>query len=258
MSSAHFLLGGLPRAVLAAAALASCAGAVARAQDQDAIPGCAGKKLESRVVAIRYKPVGEAALLVEQLLGPCGAYRIPKALKVITITDEAQHLERARQALVSWDVPPRTVEVSVSLILATRDAPPREGIAGEIREVSEQLAQLTRFTRFERLGTATVRALEGGQAEAEIGGHYRVVFHVQAVDAERGIVRIEPFELYQQPDPAEAGAARPAPRRVLGMAVNLPEGRTNLVGAPARGNERALFLALTAWTEGAGTRGAGE
>lgn len=242
--------------VLLLGALLAAVPGRALAQEPE-VPGCEGRRLESRVVTIRFKPVSEAALLVEQLLSPCGAYRLPKSLKVITVTDEPAPLRRVVQAISEWDVPPRPVEVSISLILATRDPAPKPGIAGELRDVSEQLAQLTRFTRFERIGTATVRALEGGSAEAEIGERYRVVFRIEAVDADRGIVRVEPFELYQRPAPNEAGASAGAPRRLLGMTVNLPEGRMNLVGAPARGNERALFLALTAWTsEGGATAGA--
>lgn len=239
------------RLVFAAAALAALAlPAPVRAQEGDVPAGCAGKTLASRVVTVRFKPLPEAAMLVEQLLGPCGAYRVPKALRVITVTDEPQQLERVAQALASWDVPPRPVEISVSLILATREpAPGKNQIMKELRDVSEQLAQLTRFTHYERLGTATVRAVEGGGAEAEIGERYTVSFKVGAVDPDHNIVRLEPFELYQRPDPSETGASEQRPRRLLAMLqVNLPEGTQNLVGAPARGNERALFLALTAWT----------
>lgn len=236
-----------PWLLLALVAAAVLAPPAARAQD-DVPPGCAGKTLRSRVFQVRFKPVPEAVLLIEQMLGPCGAYRVPKALRVVTVTDEARPIEQIAQALASWDVPPRPVEVTVSLILATRTPGPRSPLADEIRGVSQSLAQLTRFTHFERLGTATVRVLEGSLAEAEVGERYHVAFRVGAIDAEHGVVRLEPFELFQRPAPSETGSGTLQPRRLLEMTVNLPEGRMNLVGASGRGNERALFLALTAWT----------
>lgn len=211
--------------------------------------GCEGKKLEVKVFPIRYKPISEAVLLVDQLLGLCGSYKVPKALRVVSVQDEPAQLEKIAQALASWDTPPRQVELTVSLILATRTAPPSKNLAGEIGQVSESLAQLTRFTSFERLGTVTLRAHEGGTAEGEIGEKYVVSFRVEGVDPERGIVRLGPVELFQRKDGREAGAADSSPRRLISMTVNLPEGRMNLVGAPGRGNDKALFLALTAWPE---------
>lgn len=213
---------------------------------------CAGKALESKVLPVRFKPVTEAALLVEQFLGPCGEYKVSKALKVVTVTEEPAVVAQVAQAIASWDVPPRPVEVSVALIRASREAAPAQGPVGDLPGVAESLARHTRYTHFERIGSATIRAVEGGAAEAEIGGDFVVSFRVEAIDPERGIIRLEPCELFQRPSPREAGAARSAPRRLLGLTVNLVEGSRNLVGATGQTEDRALFLALTAWSQPGG------
>jgi hypothetical protein len=223
------------------------------AADEDAVDrilrACEDKELVTKVIEVRFKPLGEAALLVDQLLGPCGSYSVPKTLRLITVEDEPQIVERVGQALASWDVPPRSAEVTISLILALREPSEGLGIRDEIRDVSETLSQLTRYTSFERLGSATVKVIDGAAAEADLGDRYRVSFRVGGIDAERGIVHLEPFDLLQLPAPNETGARLPQARRLLGTALNLPQGRLHLIGAPARDRDRAIFLALEVWAD---------
>ena len=210
---------------------------------------CEGKRLETRVLEIKFKPLAEAAALVDQLLGPCGSYRVPKALGVVAVEDERANLERVSEALAGWDVPPPVVEVSVSLVLATRDAPPAGGIAEELRDVSETLSRVTRWTNYERIGSATLRIAEGSRAEADLGDRYRVAFRVGSVDPDRGIVHLEPFDLLRMPHPNEAASGLRSPRLLLAnSALNVFEGRPNFVGAPSRTRDRAIFLALEVWT----------
>ncbi len=210
--------------------------------------GCPGTAVERRVFPVRFHSMAEAALLLDQLVGPCGAYRVSKPLRVVTVDDTPENLERIRQALASWDVPPRSVEITVSLVLATMDPPAGGGVLEEIRGVSRTLAEVMRWSHFERLGSVTVRVAEGGRAEALLGDDWQVVFRVAAVDPDQGVIRLEPFELFRLPASREAAAGLAAPRRVLGWTLNLPEGRMNLVGAPSRGRDRALFVAIEAWT----------
>jgi len=210
--------------------------------------GCPGTAVERRVFPVRFHSMAEAALLLDQLVGPCGAYRVSKPPRAVTVDDTPDNLERIRQALASWDVPPRSVEITVSLVLATMDPPAGEGVLEEIRGVSRTLSEVMRWSHFERLGSVTLRVSEGGRAEALLGDDWQVVFRVAAVDPDQGTIRLEPFELFRLPVPREAASGLAAPRRVLGWTLNLPEGRMNLVGAPSRGRDRALFVAIEAWT----------
>jgi hypothetical protein len=165
------------------------------------------------------------------------------------VEDERANLDRVSEALASWDVPPPVVEVSVSLVLATRDAPPAGGIAEELRDVSETLSRVTRWTNYERIGSATLRIAEGSRAEADLGDRYRVAFRVGGVDPDRGIVHLEPFDLLRMPHPNEAASGLRSPRLLLAnSALNVFEGRPNFVGAPSRTRDRAIFLALEVWT----------
>ncbi len=222
--------------------------AVAAPPPGDGGEGCPGTTIERRVFPVRFRSMAETALLLDQLVGPCGAYRVSKPLRVVTVDDTPGNLERIRQALASWDVPPRSVEITVSLVLATMDPPSGEGILEEIRGVSRTLAEVMRWSHFERLGSVSLRVSEGGRAEALLGDEWQVVFRVAAVDPDQGVIRLKPFELFRLPSSREAASGLAAPRRVLGWTLNLPEGRMNLVGAPSRGRDRALFVAIEAWT----------
>lgn len=207
---------------------------------------CEGKAIEARVIAVRYKPLSEASAVVEELLSPCGAVRVPKSSRLLTVEDEPERLDRIARALAAWDTPPRAVDLSISLILATRDPAPAEGIARELRGVTESLSQLTRYTSFQLISSTTLRAIEGKGAEARLGDRYRVALTVSSVDSERGIVAIEPFDLLEEVTPSEAGSAGGPPRRLLRLELALTEGREEVVGAPGRRQDRAIFVALKA------------
>ncbi len=239
---------GIPLALAALLASSAEEGSVA--------PSCEGKEIQARVIAIRYKPLGEASAVVEELLSPCGAVRVPKSSRLLTVEDEPERLDRIARALAAWDTPPQAIDLSISLILATRDPAPTEGIARELRGVTESLAQLTRYTSFRLISSTTLRAIEGKGAEARLGDRYRVALQVSSVDRERGIVAIEPFDLLEEAAPDETGAAGGPPRRLLRLELALTEGREEVVGAPGRRQDRAIFVALKA--VGVGDEGSGE
>lgn len=218
--------------------------AVAPAEAQDP---CAENQTHSRVIEVRYKPLSQAAQLVDEMLGPCGAYKVSKALGAVIVEDDSPRLERIAEAVSAWDVPPRAVDVTVTLMMASRDLPPVSGIAEELKDISRTISDMTRWTRFNPLGTVNVRVREGGEAQVEIADRYRVVMKIKGVDAKRRAVRIEPFELDRLPVPASSTGSSlvPPPRKLWGGELDLTEGPQHLVGATARGRRRAIFLVFT-------------
>ncbi len=184
--------------------------------------------------------------MVDPLLGPCGAYQVPKTLPVLAVTDERERVAAIAGALAAWDVPRRPVRVTIRLILATQDGVPPDA-PPEVGEVSRSLARVTRFTHFVRLGAGTSSAEPGTRMEVALGSRHLVRFRVASMDVAHGVVRLAPFEVFER-DEGVQGQPAPAPRPLLTLAeVNLPMGREeNLVGATGRGGERALFLALSA------------
>ncbi len=210
---------------------------------------CAGVEIATKVIEIHYRDVGDAAQLADQMIGECGAYKVPRALHAIIVEDEPARLERIARAIGEWDEPPREVQVSVSLLIATRDLPPAAGVADELRDISRTLSEMTRWTRFRSLGTASLRLREGGEGQAEIAERYRVSLKIKRVDQDRRRILVEPFRLDRLPAPVTAGGSsiEPRPRRLWSGELDLEEGRQHLVGATSRGRQRAIFLVFTAW-----------
>jgi hypothetical protein len=247
---------------LVIAAAAALAPARAQGSGEDGAVPCAERQLESRAIPVRYRPVNDAVRLVGDLLGPCGAYRVPRSTDVIVVEDEPERLDRISEAVASWDLPPRPVEVSISLVLASREAPPSQGIAPEIRELSDALSDLMTWSRYQRLGTTTLRVMEGGVVEAELAEDYRIAFEIGAVDSEHGIVPLEPFALYRRRAQGGVGASGSPWRKLLSVSgdFTLEEGRQHVVAAPSRGREKALILTMSVWIlePGAAAAQAGE
>ena len=203
-----------------------------------AAPDCAKAKPQRRAFFVRHRPLAEAAQLVESKLGPCGAYTVARPAGSIVVTDEPESLRAIAEALAAWDKPRARIAFSLRLVAASvaSSAPVPPPIPG----VSETLARLTRYSRFEELGTARVEATEGAEVETALGPRHRVRLRLGGFDAERGVARVAPFELF------EVGPEGTAPCCFFSLSLNLPAGRANLVGAPARGGETALFVALDA------------
>ena len=227
-----------PAAPSASAAPSGAPAVAPGAPAAPAAPDCAKAPTQRRAFLVRHRPLAEAAQLVEAKLGPCGAYTVARPAGSIVVTDEPDALRAIAAALAAWDKPRARIVFSLRLVAASvaASAPAPPPIPG----VSETLSRLTRYSRFEELGTARVEATEGAEVETALGPRHRARLRLGGFDAERGIARVAPFELF------EVGPEGTAPRRLLSLSLNLPAGRANLVGAPARGGETALFVALDA------------
>jgi hypothetical protein len=213
---------------------------------------CAEVKLTTKIIPVRFRPVGDAVQLVDGLLGPCGEYRAPKSVRAITVIDEAQNVSRILTAISDWDVPPPTVELTVSLIRATKQPPTQSlTLADEIRGITKTLGDLTQWTRFEKLDTATIKVSEGSTGQIEVAG-YSVQLHVAAVDVNHAMIKVDPVILSKLPEPAEAGSATPLPSTLLQWVMNLREGVNELVAISGQQKDRGLVIAVRAWTDIAG------
>lgn len=222
--------------------------------DAPAVDVCAGKKLITRVMPVRFRPVSEAVDIAASLLGPCGEYRAPKSVRAVTVIDEPLYVSRVIEAIAGWDVPPPTVELTVSLIMARRDPPvagtARPPIGDELRGVSEALAGLTQWAQYDLVSSGTVKVIEGGSAVVELADGFSVQLAVAGVDVNAGIIKLDPLVLARLPQQGEvAGASRREPQPMLSIRTNLREGHQEIIMAPNREKDRALIVALKAWTD---------
>ncbi|MFN7964450.1 MAG: hypothetical protein U0V87_02035 [Acidobacteriota bacterium] len=238
-------------AVLCFAVLALIGAPRSSAQSVPAADPCAGKRLVTKVVPIRFRAVNDAAEIAASLLGPCGEYRAPKSVRAITIIDESQYVQRVIEAISGWDVPPPTIELTVSLIIASREPKQSNPVIGdELRGVSEALAGLTQWTQYEMVSSRSIKLTEGGSAQLELSDGFGVHLVVAAVDVNAGIIKLDPLVLSRIPQSGEQTSATVrTPQQLLSLRTNLREGRQEIIMAPNREKDRALIVALKAWTD---------
>jgi hypothetical protein len=206
-------------------------------------------RITARAFEIHYQPLVDAADVISPLLSEEGTVTLRPRLSVLVVEDRLTVLRRVADLLEDWDVPPRNVEITLSLFLGIdrHDEDPRapradNGLSREVRGVLEKVSNFTKWTTYEPLGSRSVTGTEGDTVVANLSDEYRVVFVVESVDETRGAVKFERLQL-QRITVDDDGAE--SVHDLYTAALVLPAGKLKLVGAASDPNSRrALFLAL--------------
>lgn len=205
----------------------------------------------ARAYPVHYRPLADAADLVDPLLSPDGEITLKPRLNTLVVQDRESILERVSALLERFDLPPRNVELTMALFLGTdrrderKEAGGRDGgMSQEVRGVMEAISSFTKWTDYEPLGSRSVTGVEGGQTTASLSDDYRVIFVVEAVHEGQGKVKIKNFSL-QRVRLEDDGSPRYVELYTSDMVLTV--GRLQVVGAAAGADaKRALFLTLQA------------
>lgn len=231
---------GLFGIVAAGLLLACCATAWAQSGDEP---------LTAQAFRVRYRALADAADVVAPLLSTDGTVTLRPRLRMLVVQDRRPVLDRVEALLRSFDLPPRNVEVTLSLFLGTdrltagrqRGAPGQE-FSKEVRGVIETLGDVTKWVAYEPLGSRAVTGVEGDAVTADLSLDYRVVLEVESVHEAQGVVKFDRVSL-QRLALDEEGHETIEDLYSAGMV--LTAGRVHVVGAAREpGSNRALFLIL--------------
>jgi hypothetical protein len=207
-------------------------------------PTSAGSEI--RVFTIHHRSVHDASVLVGDLLGPAGSYKVQPGLGTIVVEDERERLDRIERMLADYDIAPPEIQLTVNLIRASARGEAEEDLGDEIRHVEQSLRDLTRWTRFNRIGSISLKVAEGASVQAEVPDTpFRVEFAVDMVQQGAGRVRLAPFRLLRE-RPDDAGEIKMV--RVVGITgMNLSDGQMfTLVATNSERSPEALFVAMMA------------
>lgn len=198
-----------------------------------------------RVFNLRYKKVNDAYMLISPYVGPRGTVKMQPAQGMLTVLDVPENLQRISGIIGSYDVPPRSVEVAVQLIMASAGAAPAAPAPPPIRGVIDRLNALsTRWNDYRLVGNARVLGTEGEKSSLSVGDDYRVDFRIDQVSDETRVIRFKPFELQRRERSVE-GAEHYTP--VMNTVLNLRDSQLFIVGASRiEHSNRALFMTITA------------
>lgn len=216
-----------------------------RPAEAPAVGDQAGTPTSSRTFTLHHKSVDDVYLLISPYLGPGGAIRSRPHQRTVEVTDAPETLRRIAAMIEAFDVPPRSVEVLVQLILASvggeAEMPPPPPIRGVISKLS---ALNTRWKDYRLLGDARITGTEGENSSLRVGDDYRVAFRVAEVSKEDRRIRFKPFEL-QRREPSVEGMERFSP--VMSTVLNLRDSQLFIVGASKMEHDnRALFMTVMA------------
>jgi len=231
-------------ALLAASLLLLAGFAGARAGDDD-------DPVLARAFTVHYRSLTDAAELVDELLSAEGSLTLKPRLRTLIVEDHRSVLDRVAALLESFDLPPRHVEVTLSLFLGRREEEPggvpdgrAPELSREVRGMLESLGDFTKWTAYEPLGSRSITGIEGDEVVANVAGDYRVAFTVASVHESQGATRIkfERFTLEREVTLGDGGR-KVEELYTAGMVVDADK-LTLVVAASAPDSKRALFLAL--------------
>ncbi len=201
--------------------------------------------LGMRVFNLRYRKADDAYMLISPYVGPRGSVRMQPAQRTLTVQDVQENLQRITGLIGSYDVPMRSVAVSVQLIMATSGEGSQKPAPPPIRGVIDKLNALsTRWTDYKMVGNARVLGTEGEHSSLRVGDDYKVDFRIDQVSDESRVIRFKPFELSRR------AAAIEGPERytsIMNTVLNLRDSQLFIVGASkVEQSNRALFMTITA------------
>jgi type II/III secretion system protein len=238
--------------VFATAASPGVAGSLPPSRQATARPGPAapgdsapGAVVATRVFNIRYRSVDEVYMMISPVLGPHGSIRAEPHQRTITVVDAPGTLDTIARTIAAYDVPPRSVEVAIQLIMASSSPVPPAPAPPTIRGVIDKLTALsTRWNDYRMVGDARVLGTEGERSSLRVGDDYKVDFRIEQVSEESRTIRFKPFEL-QKREPAVEGGERFG--SVMSTVLNLRDSQLFIVGASRmERSNRALFMTITA------------
>jgi len=214
-------------------------------KDATAPSPAASGALQARVYTLRFRQVDDAYLLISPYIGPRGSIRAQPAQRTLTVVDTPENIRKITALIATYDVPPRNVQVSVQLILASSGEGPSAPAPPPIRGVIDKLNALsTRWNDYQMVGDARLVGTEGERSSLRVGDDYKVDFRIDQVSDESRVIRFKPFEL-QRRDVSVEGVETYTP--IVNTVLNLRDSQLFIVGASRiERSNRALFMTITA------------
>jgi len=203
--------------------------------------------LANRTYHIRYHKFDEVLAAVNERLSQRGEVSYRRAFQEIAVRDLEEILRAIDAVVREMDVPPRKVEVQITIFEASRAGTPNNppdlmgGKSGNLRD-------LLAFTHFDALGTTSVVGLEGQPTSVSFerplqgGNGYKVQVRIESVDDKRNSISLKPFELFRESLDSRGKLLLTS---LFSTSLLAPADRQILVGGARSENApRAVFCAL--------------
>jgi hypothetical protein len=210
--------------------------------------------LVTRTFTVNYRPVDEVVTLIQPVVSERGSYAVQPRIKSVTVTDTAERLDRIRDLIAGFDLPPRSIQLVIQIMRAVEGAPPG-GAKPPARRMGlppSVIQDLTKWGVITQIGNASLPTAENETGSVALGASpddYRVTFRMGAVTPALGVIRMERFVLERVRHGAAGAAAEVAPQYVtlMDLVLNLKDRQTTVLGATSsQDSKQALFVSVTA------------
>ena len=219
-------------------------------------PAVGDDPISARAYEVDFRPLSDIADLIQPLLSEDGIVSLRPRLRTLVVEDRVSVLDRITGLIESFDLPPRNVEIKLTLVLGMdqraaeeertvdRRAPSVDELSREVRGILETLGDFTRWSAYEPLGNRAVVGAEGERLEVQLSSEYRVVFVIEAVQDGSQKIKLSGFTLQRQITDKQG---RQTLETLYSSVPVLSAGRLQVVGAASGADsDRALFLMLQA------------
>src|SRR5687768_9409063 len=149
-----------------------------------------GKTLTAKTFTFKHKQADKAANVIKGILSAEGSMSIQPTANSLVVTDLPENLKKITAALAAFDAPAKALQLSLSLVSASRA--PENRIDPEVPdEVASKLAVL-RYNVLESLGEANANGKEGEPGVVSIQS-YRADFRFGEYDPASDSVQVVDF-----------------------------------------------------------------
>lgn len=130
---------------------------------------------------LKYRKVEDALALLRPLLSDSGAVSavLETHQNSLTVRGAPARVEQIGRELAAFDVPPRAIDIVVTLLKSAGEksrAGDKADVSEEIRGIGEKLKKLFNVTDFTRLDSVILQGIEGQRVAYVLGGGYRLEF----------------------------------------------------------------------------------
>jgi type II/III secretion system protein len=133
-----------------------------------------------KVFTLKHRKIEDALPLLRPLLSDSGGVSavLETRLNSLTVRGTPARIEQITRAVAAFDVPPRAIEIAVTLLKSAGEKTRAEKseVSQEIRGIGEKLKKLFNVTDFTRLDSVVVQGTEGQRVVYVMGGGYRLEF----------------------------------------------------------------------------------
>lgn len=200
----------------------------------------AEESLLTKAFTIKFKKVDEVTTLINGLLSEKGALTLQPSLHTIVVQDYEKNLRQVEMAIAAFDTPPPSVELSIKLVRASKNAA-ASPVSEEIKNMA-QFSEVLKFNDYSLLDSGVIECQEGQSSVLTLAKDYQLTFLPDVIQEGNGIIRLQNFQLSRR---KVQGKGKPTYSPLISVTLNLRNAETLVLGATRfEDSDQALLVIL--------------